>query len=152
MIDIFSRSVPGWLVAPAESAELADAFLADTIARIGVAPGSLLADRGGSMTSKPVAQLLVDLGVARSQPAPRVERQPLQRGQLQDPEYFPEFPGRFGSIEDARAFCDAFHVESEREGREEQLPVAVGLHAVPGRVRSSRCPAVRCRRCDACRC
>ncbi len=92
MIDIFSRSVPGWLVAPAESAELADAFLADTIARIGVAPGSLLADRGGSMTSKPVAQLLVDLGVARSQPAPRVERQPLQRGQLQDPGVLPRVP------------------------------------------------------------
>ena len=57
VIDIFSRYVPGWLVAPAESAELAEALIADTIARNGAAPRSPHADRG-SMTSKPVAQLL----------------------------------------------------------------------------------------------
>ena len=74
VIDIFSRYVPGWLVAPAESAELAEAFIAETIARNGVAPRSLHADRGSSMTSKPVAQLLV--GPRRGpqpQPPPRVE-------------------------------------------------------------------------------
>ena len=55
MIDIFSRYVPGRLVAPAKSAELAEALIADTIARNGAAPRSLHADRGSSMTSKPVA-------------------------------------------------------------------------------------------------
>lgn len=37
VIDIFSRYVPDWLVAPAESAELAEAFIAETIARNGAA-------------------------------------------------------------------------------------------------------------------
>src|SRR5215213_8657826 len=58
ILDIYSRYAPGWLVAPGESAELAEAFIAATIAGVGAAPGVLHADRGSSMTSKPVAQLL----------------------------------------------------------------------------------------------
>ena len=52
IIDIFSRYVPGWLVAPAESAELAEALIASAIATNGQAPGTIHADRGSSMTSK----------------------------------------------------------------------------------------------------
>ena len=40
VIDIFSRYVPGWLVAPGESATLAEALIADAVARNGVAPGA----------------------------------------------------------------------------------------------------------------
>lgn len=74
IIDIFSRYVVGWMVSPAETGELAQAFIADTLQRHGIGPGqlSLHADRGTSMTSKPVAQLLVDLGVARSHSRPHV--------------------------------------------------------------------------------
>jgi putative transposase len=74
VIDIFSRYVVGWMVSPAETGELAEAFIADTLQRHGIGPGqlSLHADRGTSMTSKPVAQLLVDLGVARSHSRPHV--------------------------------------------------------------------------------
>jgi len=63
IIDIFSRYVVDWIVAPGESAELAEAFLARAAAGQDVKPGTLNihADRGTSMTSKPVAQLLVDL-------------------------------------------------------------------------------------------
>ena len=65
IIDIFSRYVVGWMVAPAETGELAEAFIADALARHDIDPDQLIlhADRGTSMTSKPVAQLLVDLGV-----------------------------------------------------------------------------------------
>lgn len=72
IIDIFSRYVPGWLVAEAESGELAEALIADAVARNGAAPGTIHGDRGSSMTSKPVAQLLVDLGVDRSHSRPHV--------------------------------------------------------------------------------
>ena len=45
------------------------------------------ADRGSSMTSKPVAFLLADLGVTKSHSRPHVlERQPLLRGAVQDAE------------------------------------------------------------------
>jgi transposase InsO family protein len=71
MLDIFSRYVVGWTVAAAESANLATAFIADITAIHG-APQAIHADRGTSMTSKPVAQLLLDLGVARSHSRPRV--------------------------------------------------------------------------------
>ena len=97
VIDIFSRYVPGWLVAPAESAELAEAFIAETIARNGVAPRSLHADRDSSMTSKPVAQLLVDLGVARSHSRPHVSNDnPYSEANFKTLKYFPEFPSASG--------------------------------------------------------
>jgi putative transposase len=125
VIDIFSRYVPGWLVAPAESAELAEAFIAETIARNGVAPRSLHADRGSSMTSKPVAQLLLDLGVARSHSRPHVSNDnPYSEANFKTLKYFPEFPERFGSIQDARAFCDAFFTYYNHEHRHR----ALGLH------------------------
>ncbi len=125
VIDIFSRFVPGWLVAPAESAELAEAFIADTIARNGAAPRSLHADRGSSMTSKPVAQLLVDLGVARSHSRPHVSNDnPYSEANFKTLKYCPAFPGRFGSIEDARAFCADFFEHYNHVHRH----AGIGLH------------------------
>jgi transposase InsO family protein len=58
---IFSRYIVGWMASPAETGELAEAFIADTLARHGIGRDQLTlhADRGTSMTSKPVAQLLV---------------------------------------------------------------------------------------------
>ena len=80
VIDIFSRYVPGWLVAAHEDAELAKEFLEDAILTQGVARDQLTihADRGGSMRSKPVSQLMMDLGVTRSHSRPHVCRQSLQ--------------------------------------------------------------------------
>ena len=74
IIDIYSRYIVAWTVAAAETGELAEAFIADAVDRQGVERNQLTlhADRGSSMTSKPVAQLLVDLGVARSHSRPHV--------------------------------------------------------------------------------
>lgn len=72
VIDIYSRYVPGFLVAPTETGELAKAFIETTIAAAGAAPRVVHADRGTSMTSKPVALLLADLGVVRSHSRPKV--------------------------------------------------------------------------------
>jgi putative transposase len=111
IIDIFSRYVVGWMVSPAETGELAEAFLADALAVHGIDRDQLTlhADRGTSMTSKPVAQLLIDLGVARSHSRPHVSNDnPYSEANFKTLKYCPAFPGRFGSIEDARAFCAAF--------------------------------------------
>ena len=111
IIDIYSRYVVAWTVAEAETGELAEAFIEAALDRQGIGRGQLTlhADRGPSMTSKPVAQLLVDLGVARSHSRPSISNDnPYSEAQFKTLKYCPAFPTRFGSIADARAFCEAF--------------------------------------------
>lgn len=111
IIDIFSRYVPGWTIAATETGELAKEFIADTLARHDITAGQLAlhADRGTSMTSKTVAQLLIDLGVDRSHSRPRVSNDnPYSEAHFKTLKYCPAFPERFGSINDARAFCAMF--------------------------------------------
>jgi putative transposase len=111
ILDIFSRFVVGWLIAPRECSELAQQLIADTVARHDVQPGvlTLHADRGAAMRSKPVASLLVDLDVAKSHSRPHVsDDNPYSESQFKTMKYRPEFPDRFGSIEHARAHCQAF--------------------------------------------
>jgi putative transposase len=111
IIDIFSRYIVGWMVAPTETAELAHAFISAAVASQGVGADqlSIHADRGTSMTSKPVAALLAELGVARSHSRPHVSNDnPYSEAAFKTLKYCPAFPARFGSIEDARAFCEQF--------------------------------------------
>jgi putative transposase len=111
ILDIFSRYVVGWMVALREAAELAEQLIADTIAKQQIAPGTLTlhADRGTSMRSKPVAALLIDLEVARTHSRPHVsDDNPYSESQFKTLKYRPEFPERFGSLEDARAHCRSF--------------------------------------------
>jgi len=117
IIDIYSRYVVGWTVAAREDSELAKALIAQA-AKVHGAPASLHADRGTSMTSKPVAQLLVDLGVARSHSRPHVSNDnPFSEAAFKTLKYCPAFPGRFGSLADARAFCEAFFSYYNHEHR-----------------------------------
>ncbi len=112
IIDIYSRYTVGWMVATRESAELAERLLAETIAKQGVARDRLTihADRGSSMASKPVAFLLADLGVTKSHSRPHCSNDnPYSEAQFKTLKYRPDFPDRFGSIEDARAFCGTFY-------------------------------------------
>jgi putative transposase len=111
IIDIFSRYVVGWMVAPTETAALAKAFISATIKAHAVTADVLTihADRGTSMTSKPVAVLLDELGVTRTHSRPRVSNDnPYSEAAFKTLKYCPAFPERFGSIEDARAFCAEF--------------------------------------------
>jgi putative transposase len=81
ILDVFSRYVVGWMVA----------------------------DRGSSMTSKPVALLLADLGVTKTHSRPHVsDDNPFSESQFKTLKYRPEFPDRFGSKEHARSFCQQF--------------------------------------------
>ena len=111
ILDIYSRYVVGWMVAAREAAALAERLLADTLAAQGVEPGTLTvhADRGTSMTSKPVAMLLADLGVTRSHSRPQVSNDnPYSESQFKTLKHHPTFPERFGCIQDARGFCQGF--------------------------------------------
>lgn len=111
ILDIFSRYVVGWMIAPRESAQLAEQLIADTVVKQNIAPGvlTLHADRGTSMRSKTVAELLVDLEVAKSHSRPYVsDDNPFSEAQFKTFKYRPDFPQRFGCIEDARAHCQQF--------------------------------------------
>jgi putative transposase len=111
ILDVFSRYVVGWMVAAGEAATLAERLLAEAIAKQGVPADTLTvhADRGTSMTSKPVAMLLADLGVTKSHSRPHVpDDNPYSEAQFKTLKHHPAFPDRFGSIQDARAFCQGF--------------------------------------------
>jgi putative transposase len=111
ILDIFSRYVVGWMLAPQESAALAERLIAETCAKHGIAPGQLTlhADRGGAMRSKPVALLLADLGVVKTHSRPYVSNDnPFSEAHFRTLKYCPQFPDRFGSIEDGRAFGQVF--------------------------------------------
>ncbi len=111
ILDIFSRYVVGWMLAPRESAALAERLIADTCAKQRIEPGHLTvhADRGAAMTSKPVALLLADLGVTKTHSRPQVSNDnPFSEAQFKTLKYCPAFPKRFGSLEDGRAFGHHF--------------------------------------------
>ena len=111
ILDIFSRYVVGWMVADKESAVLAEPLIAETIEKQAIQAGQLTihADRGSSMKSKPVACLLADLGVTKTHSRPHTSNDnPFSEAQFKTLKYQPEFPERFGSREDARAFCRGF--------------------------------------------
>ena len=111
ILDVYSRYVVGWMVAHRESATLAKKLIAEACARQGIEPGQLTihADRGSSMKSKPVAFLMADLGVTKTHSRPHVsDDNPFSESHFKTLKYRPDFPERFGEIEDARAFCADF--------------------------------------------
>ncbi len=111
ILDIFSRRVVGWCVADAESAALFRPLFDDAIAKHNVPPGQLTlhADRGGPMKAKATALLLADLGVTRSHNRPYTSNDnPFSESHFKTLKYQPQFPQRFGCIEDARSFCRQF--------------------------------------------
>lgn len=124
MLDIFSRYPVGWRVERHEDAAIAQAWMAELTALHG-RPGAIHADRGSAMTSKNVAQLLIDLGVARSHSRPRVSNDnPFSESQFKTLKYRNDFPERFNSIEHARTWCKGFFDYLRHEHRHS----ALGLH------------------------
>jgi putative transposase len=127
ILDIYSRYAVGWMVATRESAALAEKLIADTCAKQRIGPGQLTihADRGSSMTSRPVAFLLADLGITQSHSRPHVSNDnPYSEAQFKTLKYRPYFPARFTSIEHARAHCQEFFRWYNHDHRHSGL----GLH------------------------
>ena len=141
ILDIYSRYAVGWMVATRESAALAEKLIAATCDKQGIGRGqlSIHADRGSSMTSKPVALLLADLGVTQSHSRPHVSNDnPYSEAQFKTLKYRPAFPVRFTSIEAARAHCQDFFPWYNNEHRHGGL----GLHTAAD-VHHGRAAAVR---------
>jgi len=141
ILDIYSRYVVGWTVAAREDADIAKDMIKEAMTVHG-RPGSLHADRGTSMTSKPVAQLLVDLGVTRSHSRPHVSNDnPFSEAVFKTLKYAPVFPDRFGCLADARAFCEQFFSFYNHEHRHS----GIGLHT-PASVHHGTAVQVRAHR------
>ena len=111
ILDLFSRYVVGWMVATRETAELAQILVDATCQRQGISPDQLTlhADRGSPMIAKTMSELLVDLGVVKSHSRPHVcDDNPYSEAHFKTLKYRPDFPDRFGSVEDARAWSRPF--------------------------------------------
>ena len=129
------------MLAHVERAHLGERLLADTIRTQGVNRGELTiyADRGASMASKPVALLLSDLGVTKTHSRPHLSNDnPYSEAQFKTLKYRPEFPTRFGSIEDARSFTQWFFTWYNNEHRH----CGIGYHT-PADVHYGRAEAIR---------
>jgi putative transposase len=141
--NIFSRKAIHWEVHETENGDLAKGFINTAIAANGgVLPNTIHADNGTSMTSKTVTMLLADLKIDRSHSRPHVSNDnPYSEAQFKTLKYCPAFPDRFGSVQDARAFCDVFFGYYNHEHRHS----GVGLHT-PASVHDGTASAVQARR------
>ena len=111
IMDIYSRYAVGWMVAPRESAMLAERLIQQTCENQGIERDQLTihADRGTSMRSKLVAQLLADLGVTKSHSRPHTSNDnPYSEAQFKTLKYHHTFPKSFGCIEDTQTFLRGF--------------------------------------------
>lgn len=132
VLDIFSRKIVGWRIELREEAELAEALIAESYRREGVQPHQLTlhADRGAAMTSKTLAELLIDLGVAQSHSRPSIsDDNPYSESQFKTMKYGPSYPERFASLQDARvwmrSFADWYNHEHKHSGLALLPPEAV---------------------------
>jgi len=144
ILDIYSRYAVGWMVASRESAILAERMFTETLRKQHITRDQLTihADRGTSMTSKPVALLLADLGVTKSHSRPRTSNDnPYSEAQFRTLKYRPDFPDAFASIEHARVFCDQFFRWYNHDHRHS----GIGLHT-PADVHHGRADAIRAAR------
>ena len=117
-------------------------FLAGAVEPNMVIPHTLHADRGGSMTSRPVSEMLIDPGIRRSHSRPKVSNDdPYSEARFKTLEYVPDFPERFGSLADARAFCDRFLPAYNHEHRHS----GIGMHT-PASVHFDTATEIRTRR------
>ena len=136
IIDIYSRYVVGWLVADRESSQLARILLAETIRKEGMDPTKLTvhSDRGSSMTSKPVAFMLADLGVTKSHSRPHVsDDNPHIESLFKTAKYQPEFPATFANLAEARVFCRAFFEWYNNQHRHSSLALLTPADVHHGR-------------------
>jgi len=111
IIDVFSRYVVGWMIADRESAALAQQLIEETVRKHNIRRGQLTihADRGAAMVAKPVAYLLASLGITKTHSRPHTSNDnPFSEAHFKTLKYRPDFPDRFGSLEDARTFCQDF--------------------------------------------
>ena len=132
IIDVFSRYVVGWMIAQRESAELAEQLISETCAKQGIELDQLTlhADRGSAMRSKTVAQLLIDLGIAKSHsrpytPADNAFSEAHFKTLKYRPDYPDEFEGECHARQWARDFFGWYNQEHHHTGLALMTPAMV---------------------------
>ena len=146
MLDIFSRYVVGWMVAERESGSLAKQLIATCYQRQGIVPGQLTihSDRGTAMTAKPVVNLMTTLDVHKTVSRPHVSNDnPFSEAQFKTMKYRPNFPRRFGCIEDVRATLEPFFAWYNGEHRHSGI-----AYMTPAAVHFGRAEALQARRAE----
>lgn len=124
MIDIYSRYIVGAHVHAREEGILAVEMMKEIFGIHGT-PAVVHADRGTSMTSQLVSDLLENLGVIRSHSRPSVSNDnPYSEALFKTMKYLPEFPKRFGSLQDAKVFMAEFVQAYNHEHHH----TGIGLH------------------------
>lgn len=111
VLDIFSRYVVGWMIAEVESSELARQLIAETARKQDIQTDQLTlhADNGSPMKGKPLAQLLIDLGISKSHSRPHTsDDNPFSEAQFKTMKYHPDYPDRFASIPTSRQWARGF--------------------------------------------
>lgn len=111
IIDIFSRHIVGWLIADQISAELAEHLINTACVQQHIQRHQLTihADNGGPMQAKSVAQLMIDLGIAKSHSRPHVsDDNPFSEAHFKTMKYRSDYPQRFDAIDHARAWMREF--------------------------------------------
>jgi transposase InsO family protein len=140
IIDLFSRYVVGWMVAPRECKHLAAQLFAETIARHGIEPGlTVHADRGSAMKSDTLAQLLATLGAQRSFSRPHVsDDNAFSESQFKTMKYQPDYPGRFAGELHARGWLAPFFGWHNDEHHHSNLAMFTPADVFFGRVEQVR--------------
>ena len=141
ILDVFSRYVVGWMIAPREAAALATKLIEETCEKYTIQADQLTihADRGSSMRSKPVAFLLADLSITKTHSRPYTSNDnPYSESQFRTMKYRPEFPDRFGCLQDSHAFCQRFFPWYNDDHRHS----GIGM-LTPAMVHFGQAPAIR---------
>jgi putative transposase len=141
ILDVFSRYVVGWMIAPREAAALATKLIEETCDKHLILPDQLTihADRGSSMRSKPVAFLLADLSITKTHSRPYTSNDnPYSESQFRTMKYRPQFPDRFGCLQDSHAFCQRFFPWYNDDHRHS----GIGM-LTPAMVHFGQAPAIR---------
>jgi putative transposase len=140
VLDLYSRYVVGWMLAPTENGLLAGELIDEACVKQNISPGELTLhnDRGSPMKARSLAVTLAELGVVHSFSRPQVsDDNPFSEAQFKTLKYMPGFPDRFTSLEHARAYLRRFFAWYNDEHRHTGL----NLHT-PGDVHYGRAGAV----------
>jgi len=135
VLDIFSRKIVAWTIDTEETAAVAKRLIAAGCRRNSIDADQLKlhSDRGTQMTSTTIAELLEDLGVTRSLSRPRTSNDnPYSEANFKTTKYRPDYPARFDTIEQARAwmrdFVDWYNHEHYHSGIGYHHPADVHDH------------------------
>lgn len=138
VLDIYSRYVVGWMLAEVESSDLARQLIAATARKQGILSDQLTlhADNGAPMRGKPLSQLLVDLGITKSHNRPHTsDDNPFSEAHFKTMKYRPDYPDRFASLAEARAWARHFFTwyneQHYHSGLNLLTPASLHFHEAP---------------------